>query len=419
MVKKENQNSDYYDRFRDRIIFPIADANSRIVGFSARVAPGGDETQAKYVNTPETEVYHKSKVLYGIDKAKGEIRKGNFAFLVEGNMDVIAASQAGIKNAVAVSGTALTLDQIGIIKRYADTIAMSFDMDSAGEMATQKSVRLCFEKDVKVKIVVLNEGKDAAELAQKNPEKLKQALVRATSATEYFFKKTFSRHNKNTAEGKRRIADELLDMIGRLANAVEQQHWIKKLSEALETSEASLTEMLKKATIRERITQAPNVSDSSDTFFSEKKIDILIRDLAGLMLVSGAVWKEIFARKEKIADALEDEIVNFLLQKGPETNYDFGKLIKIIPEPEMVSKLERIYFEHKYQLGLNNNLEEIIISDPLEEMEKKLKAIEQEIKKEKLQKITHDLKQAEEAGDKNAIIFLRNQFKDISETLLG
>ena len=134
LVKKDN--GDFYDRFRDRIIFPIADPMGKVVGFSARVAPGGDESQAKYVNTPESEVYHKSKALYGIDKAKGEIKSKNFALLVEGNMDVVAAAQAGIKNTVAVSGTALTPDQINIVKRYTNNLKMFFDMDKAGEEAT-------------------------------------------------------------------------------------------------------------------------------------------------------------------------------------------------------------------------------------------------------------------------------------------
>jgi len=206
-------------------------------------------------------------------------------------------------------------------------------------------------------------------------------------------------------------------MIGRLANAVEQQHWVKKLAEAIEVSESMLTGMLKKATIKERINRDSDVSDSSDTFFSKKKIDILIKDLAGLMLIEANVWKEISAKSEKVSKIIEDEIIGRLLQKGPEADYDFEKLIKIIPEPEIVAKLERIYFEHKYQVDLNNNLEEIIVTNPLEEMVKILKSIEEEAKKEKLQKITSDLKKAEEAGDKNAIIFLRSQFNNISETL--
>ncbi|HOX10427.1 MAG TPA: DNA primase, partial [Candidatus Moranbacteria bacterium] len=107
-----NSNKNFYDRFRDRIMFPISDNMGNVIGYSARVAPGGDESQAKYVNTPETVVYHKSKVLYGLNHAKQDIKNKNYVLLVEGNMDVIASSQAGLGNVVAVSGTALTPDQI-------------------------------------------------------------------------------------------------------------------------------------------------------------------------------------------------------------------------------------------------------------------------------------------------------------------
>jgi len=134
LVKKEN-GSGYYDRFRDRIMFPITDVMGNVIGYSARVAPGGDESQAKYVNTPETLVYHKGKALYGLSYAKSEIKKKNYVLLVEGNMDVIASAQAGIINTVAVSGTALTGDQITMLKRYTENIAMLFDMDSAGQLA--------------------------------------------------------------------------------------------------------------------------------------------------------------------------------------------------------------------------------------------------------------------------------------------
>src|SRR5690606_37928471 len=111
---------------------------------------------------------HKSKILYGIDKAKSEIKQKDSIFLVEGNLDVLAANQAGIKNSVAVSGTALTSDHINIIKRYTNKVKMCFDMDSAGENATKKSMKLCFEKDMNVHVVELPSGKDVADLVKNN-----------------------------------------------------------------------------------------------------------------------------------------------------------------------------------------------------------------------------------------------------------
>ncbi|MCK4892060.1 MAG: DNA primase, partial [Candidatus Pacebacteria bacterium] len=129
-VKKDKGG--YYDRFRGRIMFPINNVSGQTIGFSSRVMPGADESHAKYINTPETAIYNKSRVLYGLDKSKVEIRKKDLCIMVEGNMDVIASFQAEIENVAATSGTALTADQLKIIKRYTDNIAFSFDMDSAG-----------------------------------------------------------------------------------------------------------------------------------------------------------------------------------------------------------------------------------------------------------------------------------------------
>jgi DNA primase len=418
LVKKEKSDQQY-DRFRNRIVFPVADLNGKIIGFSARMAPGGDESQAKYVNTPETAIYHKSRVLYGLDIARQEIRKRNFVLLVEGNMDVIAAWQAGIENTVAISGTALTSEQVDIIKRYTDKIKMLFDMDNAGENATKKSVKICLEKGMDVQIVTLPEGKDAAELAQKNQEKLNLAVEKAQGAIEYFFKKIFSHYDKNKVADKKNIAIELLAQIGSLANEIEKKHWLKKLASELETSEIILTDMLKKATLREKAGgQFLNVSvQNSEAFNPRKKIETLIRDLAGLALVYSDVWKKISKEDKLKPFFLKDSLLNAIIKKGEEVGYDPNHFIKILDDQNVAGIFEKIYFEKKYRLDLNNNLEEIIIDNPIAEAENISGEIKREIKKEELAKITRDLKIAEDKGDKEAIHFLRLEVKKISEEL--
>ncbi len=414
VVRKDNQK--FYDRFRERIMFPIADINGKIVGYSARVAPGGDESQAKYVNTPETEVYHKSRILYGVNKAKQAMRQEKFAFLVEGNVDVIASVQAGVENTVAVSGTALTVEQINIIKRYAEKIKMCFDMDSAGENATKKSIKLCLANDLAVEVVTLPEGKDAAELMQKDPEKLKQAVKNSVDALEYFFQKTLSKFDRKTAEGKKGIADEMLDMMSNLASDIEVSHWLKKLGEALDLREDILTDNLKKVKIQERISSVTQVSSELEAFYPKKKSEVLELDLLGLMLTHGIVWKEVTEKKDYYK-ILGGKAIKVAREKGREADFDFDKFLKIIDGQEIVSEMEKIFFEKKYRLGLDNVLEEVEIADPLKEMERCLKEIEKEQAREELNKITHDLKQAEGTKDKNAIDFLRNQFKKISDKL--
>lgn len=415
--QKLTTNNQHYDRFRDRIMFPIADSNGKIVGFSARVAPGGDESQAKYVNTPETEVYHKSKILYGIDKAKGSIKKENYALLVEGNMDVIAASQAGIRNVVAVSGTALTEDQIRIIKRYAPNIRMFFDMDSAGQLATKKSVKLCWAEAVGVRIVELEEGKDAADIAKNNPETLKEIVEKSAEAMEYFFKRTFAAHDKNEVEDQKKIVAELLDMIAQLENMVEKNHWIKELAERVGIKEVLLTDMLKKATIKEKIGMKSAPPESAPAFYSQKKSETLLRDLAGLMLVSEEAWRMVATAEKNNEFLLKDNLLGLMIAQADELQFSFDNLIKSVTDQSLVQAAERIFFEKKYRVGLDNNLEEVILENPATAAEKSLKELKRELKKEMLEKISIDLKEAETRKDKEAALFLRQEFQRISQEL--
>ena len=228
-------------------MFPIQDILGRVVGYSARVAPGGDEKNAKYVNTPQTALYDKSKILYGLNFAKMEIKKKNETVLVEGNTDVIAAHQAGFGNTVAVSGTALTDEQVKILKRYGENIKMGFDMDAAGQAAARRSIKTCLENDLNVKIIQLSSGKDAAESLKENPEIWKKAVESAEGVMEYYFKESFSRYDPKKPTEKKKIAQELLNVIKDISNPVEQSHWLKVLASRIGTDEKILVDILQKA----------------------------------------------------------------------------------------------------------------------------------------------------------------------------
>jgi len=416
LVKKDGAQ-DYYDRFRDRVMFPIADFSGKIVGYSARVAPGQDESQAKYINTPETEVYHKSRVLYGLDKARSEIKKNDSVLLVEGNMDVIAASQTGLKNTIAVSGTALTEEQIGFIKRYTKNIKMFFDMDSAGELATKKSVKLSLARDMSVKIVTLPQGKDAADLARENPEELKKAVEGSLAVMDYFFQKTFQKLDKNKIEDKKKISQELLEIIATIENNVEKSHWIKKLSEALIVPEEALTNELKKASLRSRTRENAGSEKPVEAISVHTKWEMLLEELVGLMLVSEIAWKKAKEKEAEIWLITKDKLVSHMLQKAEELSFNFDPLIKSLLSPEDIARAERIFFQKKYRIGLNNELEEIILDNPLADLELCLKSLKQESCKEELQRIADDLKAAENKKDKTAMEFLRQEFNKISKAL--
>lgn len=412
---QKNQNDKFYDRFRDRIIFPVADTNDRVVGYSARVAPGGDETQAKYVNSPETEVYHKSKILYGINRAKNEIRQSGSVLLVEGNTDVIAAHQAGLKNTVAVSGTALTPEHMNIIKRYATDIRMCFDMDNAGELATKKSMKLCFEKEVNVKVVQLPSGKDAAELAGTNPELLRSAVEKAKPAMEYFFERVFAKYNKENVEDKKRITQELLEMIGYLANEIEKSHWLKKLAAEIDVDENTLTDMLKRASLEGRVVRtSQDLPQESKIFAPSGKIETLTTDLIGLMLVYSDVWKEMLI-KENLFFIPKDSLLTIMIQRGGEFRFSFDELVKHIETPLDKARAEKIYFESRYRVGLDNELEEIILEHPFSEAKNRLQNIKYEINKNLLDKISKDIDVAKKNTDKESVAVLMEEYTKINK----
>ncbi|MDP1833889.1 MAG: DNA primase [Candidatus Moranbacteria bacterium] len=411
---QKNQADKYYDRFRDRIMFPIMDTNGKVVGYSARVAPGGDESQAKYVNTPETEVYHKSRILYGINRAKGEIRQAGDVLLVEGNMDVIAAHQAGLKNTVAVSGTALTSEHLAIIKRYTDNIRMCFDMDNAGELATKKSIKLCFEKEANVRVVQLPGEKDAADLAKNSPEVLREAVEQAKPAMEYFFNNIFAKYDKEKVGDKKIITEELLDMIGCLANDIEKSHWLKKLANELDIEDSILTDMLKKASLRERAMKtSQDLLPERQVFAPLGKIETLTKDLIGLMLIYGDVWKEL-VETEDLSYLPKDSLLNTMIQRGPDFNFSFDGLVKNIDSRADAVNAEKIYFENRYRVGLDNGLEEVVFEKPAVEARNRLRKIKYELNKDWLDKISKDLDIAKKNNDAGAVKFLTEEYSKIN-----
>ncbi|MCC7522894.1 DNA primase [Candidatus Uhrbacteria bacterium] len=245
-AKREN-GSGVYDRFRGRVMFPITDVHGNIAGFTGRILTDNKEI-AKYVNTPETAVYKKSSVLYGLEKAKGEIRRLDLAVIVEGNMDVVGSHQFGVTNVVASSGTALTSEQLSLIKRFTKNLAIAFDQDAAGNAATLRGLDLARQQDFTIKIITLppEAGKDPDDAVRKNPELWKQAIKDAVGVMEWIYRNSFKGRTASNPEDKKLIAKDILTEIARIADPIERDHWLKKLAKDLDVSEEALKEALKK-----------------------------------------------------------------------------------------------------------------------------------------------------------------------------
>lgn len=239
--KKEASGDErIYDRFRGRIMFPISDTAGHVIAFSGRfyekVEGSKEEGEpAKYVNSPETELFKKSKVLYGLDKAKGFIRKADCILLVEGQFDVILSHQSGLPFAVAVSGTALTQEHLTLLSRFSKRLVLALDGDAAGLRAGLKSAAMAYAAGFDVKIPTFSHGKDPADMAKENPELLKAAVRTSQTAVEFFLEALRPQARDERAY-KQLVETQVLPLVANLQSKIDQEHFIGIIAQKLDVS---------------------------------------------------------------------------------------------------------------------------------------------------------------------------------------
>jgi DNA primase len=243
------------DKFFKRIMFPIFDVMGNVTGFTGRVL--NSEIQPKYLNTTETPIFHKSRILYGLNIAKGEIKLRKSCIIVEGQMDVVLSHQAGVSNVVAASGTALTHEHLTNIARYTNNIVFSFDSDSAGSGAQKKAIELAIANDLNAKIIILPDGiKDPGEAVEKDAGIWQNVSQKTTPALDWIFNKTFKEKLNNkefekiSGQDKKEIAKEILPFIKIIPDKIEQNHYLKLLAKKLQVSENIIADAFERTKIK-------------------------------------------------------------------------------------------------------------------------------------------------------------------------
>lgn len=271
IIKSQKQLNSYFDRFRSRVIFPISDNQDRVVGFTGRIFNDKDHpNEPKYLNSPESPIFNKGRLLYGFSQNKKSIREREQAILVEGQMDFLMAWQDGIKNVVATSGTALTEEQLKTLKRTTKTLLIGYDMDEAGRLATERAIDLAKNADFRVQILTLPEGvKDVADFVLAQPGELNNLLVKSEDSGDYYYRIALNNLDKNDLEAKKKAVNFLLSKIKWLSNAVERSHWVGKIAEDLQIKEPYLEEELLKMKSEPR--RALNESTTEAKPFKEVK----------------------------------------------------------------------------------------------------------------------------------------------------
>ena len=385
----EKPNDEYYDRFRGRIAFPINNIMGACIGFTTRLLEDskGENQSVKYINSAESPIYRKSKILYGLDSAKMAIKDEGTAVVVEGNMDVIACHQAGFKNVVASSGTALTADQLIILSRYAGEIAFSFDQDSAGEQAMKRAVTLALSNDISVKIISLPGAyKDPDEAISASPKNWQEAAKKAKPALEHWIDLLIQKSNVLDVVNKKKIAKEILPVIKDIYSEIEKEHYIKFLSMRLGVSEQSLNQTLNKT---------KNTSPEKKTENSIKathQFNIFER-------LAGVIWSDINL-KSQISN-LKFEGIKYqgddnLMEKFY-NNLIADKLSKSNFSTQEINQLDQISMA--IVADFDSREEEVIIA----EIEYLIKTIEREQREKIKQEYIQKIKVAEADGDREKI----------------
>ncbi len=407
-VKKERGN-DFYDRFRGRLIFPINDLHGNPIGFSARTLKP-DEKGGKYINTPQTLIYNKSLVLFNLDKAKLEIKKQDLAVIVEGQMDVLSAWQAGSENIIASSGTALTMDQISILKRYTNNLAIAFDSDLAGESAAKRGIDLALSQEINVKVIILPDGKDPDECIKKNPKNWFLAIKDAKSIIEYYFERAFSSLDLSKVEDKKKAAKILLPIIARVGNKIEQSHWLQKLAGALNVTENILRESLFQKNKKEELnnSNARIVRPKSrSNMISEQILGVIFKYPANITYAINNLEPEVFMDKE-LRDIYKFLIIYYTEDiENKIDNFDYNKFKPKLKSNNLDSLADRLV------LVAESDFFDFDYDSVREEFIKAVKSLKKEYYNYCLKNIGIEIKEAENSNNQSKMEELINRFNEI------
>lgn len=242
---KKGDSGKFYSRFRGRVMFPIFDSSGRVVAFSGRILNQNTD-EAKYINSPETPIFEKSKILYGFDKAKRSMREKDFVILVEGQMDLLLSHQAGFANTVASSGTAFTFEQASLIKRLCSNLYIAYDADNAGQNASFRAWKIALNSGLNVSLISMPKGMDPADAINKDPKIWSEAIEKAKNIIEYYLDIIDGKDKKKDDSV---LKEKILPLIASVDSSIDKARFLQKVSSKSGISETSLNDELHKVVL--------------------------------------------------------------------------------------------------------------------------------------------------------------------------
>lgn len=402
-----------YDRFRSRIIFPVFSSQGQVIGFGGRVFLEEDKDEiAKYINTPATPLYDKSRTLYGLNFAKVAIRQKDRCLLVEGYVDVILAHQVGFEETVAASGTSLTEKQLKILKRYTNNLLTAFDKDRAGGLATEKGIGMAQKMDFEVRVINMPQDKDPADVIKESPEKWRTLVESAQEIMEFYLQTALQRFDKRKARGKKEIAAFFLSKVALLPNPIVRSHWVQKLAKEISIPQEVIMQELN--SILQRSGTFPSFSQD---FFKEE-ISKQESQRQRKELLEEKVLSLVLRYPEYLSN-IEKSVLNFF--SLPFKNALFLLKKRDIKNPQDVQE----FFEEE---DLSKEVKQVFVNcwmrseveledDPAEEFKTCLKELKHFVLKEELKAVSRGIKEAEKNNDQIRITKLLRHFRKLTQQI--
>jgi len=393
----KNSNGKIYDKFRNRIVFPICNSQGVFIAFTGRVL---DDSEPKYLNSPDSPVFHKGRVLFGLHKSKVEIKKKNYAIIVEGQMDVLMSNQAGVNNIVASSGTALTEDHLNILKRLTNNLVLSLDTDKAGIEASFRAIELALRKEMYIEMIDL-EKKDPADVIKDNPDEWVLAVKNKKYFLDFLLDLSKERADLSNTKIKKEILSKLLRLVNACQSQVELADMIRKLSLFFKVTELAIKDECLRLSKKDKSISNRNeeVKVKSRKF---SRYDFLLAFVLAYPEIAKNFNKELNLMNSEMK-IFDKKLYNFI-----DSNYNFN-LNEI-----KGNKDKKISQEHNNNLlGLDILISEYYEDMTEEELTRELGAIIvniwKEYKKKRLPNITLEIRIAEENKNKEEIEKLQDE----------
>jgi DNA primase len=403
-----SEKGSFYDRFRGRLIFPIYDSRGNIIAFSGRTLIENDK-EAKYINSPETPLYHKRETLFGFHLAKESIKKKNNVYIVEGEFDMITPYQAGFYNFVAIKGSALTREQLMILKRYTERVTLTLDADVSGLEAIKRGIEEAEKFDFDVNVVVLDFAKDPDEAIKTNLEKFRDLIKRPIGVYDFLIDLTFKKYPEKTAYDKKKISEELIPYLSEIKNNIVQSHYIKKVSSLLEVTEQSVQNLIKRNLLNKKRKQEfipvkKSDNKQSHMILVERYLLSFIFQNNSPFAISDLIFSIILPEDFSLP-SLEKIAKKFLEFKNNNKEFILEKFIDFLPE-ELRPAFDEIYLFASLDINLEN-----------EEIEKIAAEIKKNSLKRQIKKIISLDNQKDE--DKERLKSLNKQLAKVEKKLIS